>query len=74
MEAAIRLKPEELNSEVISKIREMIGEKNNMEITIIVREKEEYLSTLNRSIDHLEKNKDLISFTMEEFLDYPHNK
>lgn len=53
----------------------MIGERNNVEVTIIVREKnDEYLSTLNRSIHDLETNKDLISFTMEEFLNYPSKK
>lgn len=72
MEAAIKLRPEELNSGIISKIREMIGERKNVEVTIIVREKnDDYLSTLNRSIHDLEKNKDLISFTMEEFVNYP---
>ena len=75
MEASIKLKPEELNSGIISKIREMIGERNNVEVTIIVREKtDEYLSTLNHSIHDLETNKGLISFTIEEFLNYPSKK
>ncbi len=72
MEAVIKLKPEELTSGILSKIREMIGERNNMEVTITVRDKsEEYLSIIDRSIHDLKTEKGLTTFTMEEFLEYP---
>ena len=75
MEAVIKLKPEELTSGILSKIRKMIGEKSNMEIIITVRDKrEEYLTTLDRSIHELKEDKGTVTFAMEEFLEYPSKK
>lgn len=75
MEAVIKLKPEELTSGILSKIRKMIGKKDNMEVIITVRDSNEgYLATLDRSIHELETDKDTITFAMEDFLEYPTKK
>lgn len=75
MEAVIKLKPEELTSGILSKIKKMIGKRNNMEVIITVRDSnEEYLATLDRSIQELETDKDTITFAMKDFLEYPSEK
>jgi hypothetical protein len=75
MEAVIKLKPEELTSGILSKIKKMIGKRNNMEVIITVRDSnEEYLATLDRSIHELETDKDTTTFAMEDFLEYPSEK
>ena len=70
METIIKLSPNELNVGLLDRIRNFIGEKQNVNITISFKETEEdYASVLNRSIQQTENN-DLISFSMEDFMEY----
>jgi hypothetical protein len=69
MDAVIKLKPEELTNKMLVKIKELIGGRKDIEITIsLIDNKTEYLKTLDRSIEDLNTDKDTITFTMEEFL------
>ncbi len=72
MDAIIKLKPEELNNKMLVKIKDLIGSRKDIEVTISLTDsKTEYLKTLDRSISDLNRNKDTITFTLEEFLAYP---
>ncbi len=72
MDAIIKLKPEELNNKMLVKIKDLIGSRKDIEVTISLTDsKTEYLKTLDRSISDLNRNKDTIIFTLEEFLAYP---
>ena len=51
MEAVIKLKPEELDSNLLSKIKQLVAGRNNIEVTISLTEKtSDYINTLNQSI------------------------
>ena len=72
MDAVIKLKPEELNNKMLVKIKELIGGRKDIEVTISLTDSQtEYLKTLTRSIADLNADKDTITFTVEEFLAYP---
>lgn len=72
MDAVIKLKPEELDNKILTKIKELIGGRKDIQVTISLTDnKTEYTKTLNRSLADLNADKDTISFTMEEFLAYP---
>ena len=74
MEAVIKLKPEELDSNLLSKIKQLVAGRNNIEVTISLTEKpSDYINTLNQSIGQLNNN-ETITMTMEEFLQYPATK
>ncbi|MEJ7680698.1 MAG: hypothetical protein WKG06_23165 [Segetibacter sp.] len=74
MEAVIKLKPEELDSNLLSKIKQLVAGRNNIEVTISLTEKSsDYINTLNQSIGQLNNN-ETITMTMEEFLEYPAKK
>ncbi len=74
MEAVIKLKPEELDSNLLSKIKQLVAGRNNIEVTISLTEKSsDYIDSLNRSIGQLNNN-ETITMTMEEFLEYPAKK
>ncbi|HLL44865.1 MAG TPA: hypothetical protein VK369_17060 [Segetibacter sp.] len=74
MEAVIKLKPEELDSNLLSKIKQLVAGRNNIEVTISLTEKTyDYINTLNQSIGQLNNN-ETITMTMEEFLQYPATK
>lgn len=75
METVIKIHPSELNSSLISKIKEFIGNKENVDVTISLREFDpEYVDSLDRSIDQAEKGQDLITLSMEEFINYTPGK
>ncbi len=75
MNAVIKLRPEELNYNLLQKIKELVNGRNDIEVTISLSDnKSEYFKTLDRSIVDLHANKDTISFTMEEFFEYPSSK
>ena len=78
METVIKVEPNEFNHALVDKIRSFINGSKNFEITITIKEKalHEYLfeepqatyeTRLNKSIDDIENNRDLVSFTVEEF-------
>ena len=68
METEIRVKPSELNTTLLDKIKTFIGNKKNIDVTISIKEFDpDYVDSLNRSITQADSN-DVISFTMEEFV------
>ncbi len=72
MEAVIKVKVSELNATLLERIKSLISNIEDAEVTISVSDKRsEYLGTLDRSISELQNNKDTVTFTMEEFLKYP---
>jgi predicted metal-dependent hydrolase len=71
METIIKVHPSELNAKLLDKIRQFIGEKENIEVTISLKEYDkEYVEELNRSIDSSVDNRNIITFTMEDFMSY----
>ncbi len=71
METIIKVNPSELNAKLLDKIRQFIGEKKNIDVTISLNEYDkEYEEELNRSIESSEKTRDIITFTMEDFMAY----
>lgn len=70
METIIKIHPDELNKTLLNKIRKFIGKKENIDITISVKEFDPaYADVLDTSIKQAE-NGDVISLTMEEFVAY----
>ena len=70
METIIKISPSELNEGLLDKIRKFIGEKNNVDVTISLKEIDsDYVASLNRSIEEAE-NEELVSFSMEDFMHY----
>ena len=70
METIIKVHPSELNSSLLNKIHEFIAGKENVDVTISLKEYDPaYVDELNRSIDQTESG-DVISMTMEEFVAY----
>lgn len=75
METIIKIHPSELNSTLITKIKEFIGNKENVDVTISLKEFDPaYVDTLDRSIDQAESGHGLITFSMEEFVNYTPRK
>lgn len=76
METIIKVNPEELDVNLLKRIRDFIGQKQNVDVTISLREiDEEYANSLSRSVEQAESGQNMISFTMEEFMTYqPKNK
>jgi hypothetical protein len=73
--AVIKLRAEELDYNLLQKIKELVNGRDDIEVTIsLSNDKSEYFKTLDHSIADLNANKDTISFTMEEFLEYPSSK
>ncbi len=75
METIIKLSPSELNASLLSKIRKLIGNKENVDVTISVKEYDaDYASELDNSIEQVESGQSLVSFSMEEFMAYTPSK
>lgn len=71
METIIKVHPSELDTNLLDKIRQFIGEKKNIEVTISLKEYDKnYEEALNRSIESAEDSRNVISFTMEDFMAY----
>ena len=71
METIIKVSPKELNTKLLDKIKEFIGSKDNIDVTISLKEIDpEYAEALNRSIESVANKSEVISFTMEEFIAY----
>ena len=70
METIIKINPSELTEGLLDKIRKFIDEKENVDVTISLKEIDiDYEAALNHSIEQAENN-DVISFTMEDFMQY----
>ena len=78
METVIKVKSEELNQSLIDKLTLFLTDETDVEITINLKEKsssmylykespEEYLARLEKSMDDVENNRNLVSFTVDEF-------
>lgn len=75
METVIKISPSELNQSLIDKIKKFIGNNNNVDVTISLREFDPvYKDDLDKSIEQAEKNVGLITMTMEEFAVYTPKK
>ena len=76
METIIRVSPSELNINLLEKIKAFIGGKNNVDVTISLNEYDpSYADSLSGSIKEAESSENLLTFTMEEFMNYtPGNK
>ncbi len=71
METVIKINPSELNASLINKIKKFIGNKQNVDVIISLREFDPaYADALDRSIEQAESGREIISMTMEEFVDY----
>ncbi len=70
MNAVIKVKASELNVSLLERIKNLIADNKDAEVTISVVDKlAEYFEELNRSIKNLEEG-NVISFTMEELEEY----
>lgn len=78
METIIKVSPSELDIKLLDKIRLFIGNKQNIDVTISLKEMpagrtggdEAYLESLNQSIKQAEDGRNLVSFTMKDFIAY----
>lgn len=71
METIIKISPSELDKNLLNKIKEFIGSKQNVDVTISIKEFDsDYASTLDQSIDEAESGLNLTSFTMDDFMAY----
>jgi len=70
METIIKVSPSELDINLLNKIKEFIGKKENIDVTISLKEMDSnYLKDLEHSANQSDE-KNLISFTMEDFMAY----
>lgn len=75
METIIKIHPSELDMNLIKKIKEFIGNKENVDVTISLKEFDRsYSDVLNQSMAEANKKENQISFTMEEFIAYSPEK
>lgn len=75
METVIKVNPSELNISLLDKIKAFIGSKENIDVTISLREFDAtYQEELDISFEQSKNSKDIISMTMEEFIAYSPNK
>ncbi len=71
METIIKVHLSELNMNLLNKIKDFIGSKENIDVTISLKEFDPvYHEDLNRSIDYAENGQEMITMSMEEFVAY----
>lgn len=78
MQSTFKINASEFNTDIFEKIREIVVLLDNAEITINIRSskkkeeqsREAYFEQLNRAVENVENDRNLISFTMEEFQNY----
>ncbi len=74
METIIKASPDELDIQLLKKIKEFIGDKQNIDVTISIKEIDtDYLENLDKSIQQAEEG-NLISLSMKEFMAYQPSK
>jgi hypothetical protein len=69
MQTVIKLKASELNQSFIKKVKDFIKGREDADITVTINV-EDYYSELKKSINDIESNNNLVSFTLEEFENY----
>ncbi|EHQ26629.1 hypothetical protein [Mucilaginibacter paludis] len=75
METIIKISPSELDKNLLDKIRAFIGTKENVDVTISIREfNDDYADALDQSINEAENTLSLVSFTMDDFMAYSPSK
>jgi hypothetical protein len=75
METVIKVSPSELNVSLLNKIKKIIGNKENVDVTISLREFDPtYADALDRSLEQAENKREIVSMTMEEFIAYSPKK
>ncbi|MEI6086802.1 MAG: hypothetical protein WCR66_04395 [Bacteroidota bacterium] len=75
METVIKVNPSELNMNLINKIKAFIGNKDNIDVTISLREYDsKFQEELDISLEQSNNPNEIISMTMEEFIAYAPNK
>ena len=75
METIIKVSPSELDENLLNKIKRFIAGKDNIDVTISLKEFDtEYTDILNQSVNEAENGENLISFTMEDFMSYNPSK
>ena len=71
METVIKVSPSEFDSRLLEKIKNFIGGRKNVDVTISLKEFDPvYADELNSSIEEAEAGHSLVSFTMEDFMSY----
>ena len=78
MQSTFKINASEFNTDIFEKIRDIVVLLDNAEITINIRSskkkeeqsREAYFEQLNRAIENVENDRNLISFTMEEFQNF----
>ena len=71
METIIKVSPSELDIKLLNKIRDFIGNKQNVDVTISLKEIDAaYIESLDHSIRQADDERNLISFTIEDFIVY----
>lgn len=74
METVIKVTPSELNAGLLEKIKNFIGNKKNIDVTIFLKEFDPgYVSSLENSLAEAERG-ETVTMTMEEFTSYTPNK
>lgn len=75
METIIKASPAELNINLLEKIKSLVGDNNNVDVTISLNEFDPvYATELNKSIYQADRNDSILNFTMEEFMNYSPKK
>jgi hypothetical protein len=71
METIIKVNPSELNEILLDKIRKFIGSRDNIDVTISLKEFDrDYANSLDQSIDEAENTDQLVTFSMDDFMSY----
>ncbi|MCY7411191.1 MAG: hypothetical protein LH473_13035 [Chitinophagales bacterium] len=71
MEAVIKIRSKELDNKFFKKIKELVNNEKNLDITISIADpNKNFLKELDESIDLLNSKKKLVTFTLDEFLAY----
>ena len=75
MQSTFKINATEFNTDIFEKIRELIVLIDNAEITINVQtakkkrkqSRDAYFEQLNKAIDNIENDRNLVSFSIEDF-------
>lgn len=71
MEAVIKIRSKELDNKFFKKIKELVNNDKNLDITISIADpNKNFLKELDESIDQLNSKNKLVTFTLDEFLAY----
>ena len=84
MEITLKIQTTELSQDIIDKIRQFISINGESDLVINIRPKksvkfpketkEEYFNRLDRAIENLENNRNLVNFSTTEFQNFAESK